>query len=56
MGQGQRSPHGMSSSMGSELRPNAIGPWDLVDVSEETEAAGRRATVRTTGAGGGRHR
>lgn len=37
--------------MGGELSPNAIGPWDLLDVSEEPEAGGRRATVHTTGAG-----
>lgn len=55
MGQRQRSTHGMSS-MGGELSPNAIGPWDLLDVSEEPEAGGRRATVHTTGAGGGRQR
>lgn len=55
MGQRQRSTHGMSS-MGGELRPNAIGPWDLLDVSEEPEAAGRRTTVQMTGAEGGRQR
>lgn len=55
MCQRQRSTHGMSLT-GGELRPNAIGPWDLLDVSEEPEAGGRRATVQMTGAGGGRQR
>lgn len=32
-----------------ELRLDAIGPWDLLDVSEEPEAAGRWTTVPTTG-------
>lgn len=50
MGQRQRSTHGMSL-MGGEPRPNAIGPWDLLDVSEEPEAAGMWTTVPTTGAG-----
>ncbi|KAL1856921.1 hypothetical protein Daus18300_010575 [Diaporthe australafricana] len=37
-------------SLMGELRSNAIGPWDLLDVSEEHEAAGRWTTVQATGA------
>lgn len=48
MGQRRCSAHGMS--LMGELRSNAIGPWDLLDVSEEHEAAGRWTTVQTTGA------